>query len=113
MPWSSSNRKSRLPRDWGKRRRIVLERCGYQCERVRSSGRRCTSRATDVDHIIPGDDHSLSNLQGLCSWHHKEKTSRESQEAKAQIRASLKRPSEDNPGAVPIPEQKPRPIPGM
>lgn len=109
MPWSSSDRKSRLPSDWGRRRRIVLERCGYQCERVRSSGRRCTSRATDVDHIIPGDDHSLSNLQGLCSWHHKEKTSRESQAAKAEIRASLKRPAEENPTA----SLPPRPIPGM
>jgi 5-methylcytosine-specific restriction protein A len=110
MPWSSSDRKSRLPSDWQSRRRIVLERCGYQCEHVRSSGRRCGSKATDVDHVQHGDDHSLSNLQGLCSWHHKQKTSRESQEAKAEIRASLKRPQEpDAPGA----SLPPRPVPGM
>ena len=39
-------------------------------------------RATVVDHIVPhkGDDElrlDPSNLQSLCTWHHRQKTARE------------------------------------
>jgi len=33
------------------------------------------NRATDVDHIIPGDNHDEWNLTSLCSWHHLRKSS--------------------------------------
>lgn len=113
MPWSTSDRKSRLPSDWRTRRKVVLDRCGGRCEYMRSSGKRCSNKATDVDHIVAGDDHSLENLQGLCSWHHRQKTQREAQAARSEIRATLKRPAEEPPGAIDPKEARPRPIPGM
>ena len=77
MPWETSNRRERLPADWQARRRFVLERCGHRCEWMISRGERCPDRATDVDHIKPGDDHSFRNLRGLCSKHHARKSSSE------------------------------------
>lgn len=77
MPWATSNRRERLPADWQARRRFVLERCGHRCEWMISRGERCPEKATDVDHIKPGDDHSLRNLRGLCAKHHARKSSSE------------------------------------
>src|SRR5690606_39444957 len=69
--WSTSNRGERLPRNWRRIRAIVLERAGYRCEWIRiDTGERCTEVATDVDHILAGDNHSLNNLQALCRYHH-------------------------------------------
>jgi len=62
-------------------------------------GSRCTDKGTDVDHIKPGDDHSLDNLQLLCKWHHNKKSSREGN--KARPRLSEKRPKEAHPGLNP------------
>lgn len=42
--------------------------------------RRCTRPTSDVDHIVPrarGGSDDDSNLQGLCGYHHKQKTARE------------------------------------
>ncbi len=78
MPnWSGSDRRSRLPKDWPKIRLRVLRRDGGQCTALTEAGERCVSTATDVDHIRPGDDHSMENLRSLCSWHHRQKSSRE------------------------------------
>jgi len=41
---------------------------------------RCPRPTTDVDHIVPrsrGGSDDDSNLQPLCSFHHKQKTARE------------------------------------
>lgn len=89
--WHTSNRKQRLPPNWGSLRKKTLERDGYRCCAQTSSGR-CPSVATDVDHRRRGDDHSMSNLQSLCADHHKQKTSREGHLAyMAQRRAQQKR----------------------
>jgi 5-methylcytosine-specific restriction protein A len=78
MPnWQGSDRRSRLPADWPKIRLRVLRRDGGQCTALTEAGERCDSTATDVDHIRPGDDHSMGNLRSLCSWHHRQKSSRE------------------------------------
>jgi len=64
--------------------------------------------ATDADHIIPGDDHSLSNLQGLCRQHHLIKTGREVQAAQAKIRKLRRLPEEPQPGIIDGPPQPPK-----
>lgn len=72
-----TNRSERLPKDWQTRRRIVLNRNQGICVATD-----CQEDATDVDHIRRGDDHSLTNLQGLCASHHATKTAYEGQIAK-------------------------------
>lgn len=94
MAWSTSNRKSFFPRNWGAIRRRVLERAGYRCEHIDpDTGVRCRARANQVDHIRSkvdsadgGYDDSLSNLQALCGFHHSLKSSSEGGRAKAKAR---------------------------
>ena len=95
MPWSTSDRGQRLPSDWRLRRKSALSRAGYRCE---SPG--CGAPAVDCDHIVRGDDHSLSNLQALCAWHHKRKTARESAEARKLARSERIRPEPPHPGLI-------------
>lgn len=89
--WVGSTRRDRLPPDWPAVRAAVLERDGYRC-RLRFA-RVCVGSATDADHIEPGDDHSLENLQAACEPCHLVKSSAEGNAA--QIR--LRRPPERHP----------------
>lgn len=82
MAWDSSDRRSRLPDDWAIRRVRVLRRDAYKCQAQDSRGRRCGRPANQVDHIVHGDNHDLSNLQALCYDHHKVKSSSEGAEAR-------------------------------
>lgn len=78
MPgWKNSNRRSELPADWDRIRKVVLERDGYTCTERYSTGERCGRKATDVDHVRRGNDHRLSNLRSLCGWHHDRKSASE------------------------------------
>lgn len=77
MGWDTSDRRSRLPGDWASRRIRVLRRDGYVCQARDSTGHLCGYPANQVDHINPGDDHDLDNLQALRRWHHARKTSAE------------------------------------
>ncbi|MGW0468355.1 HNH endonuclease [Streptomyces sp. NPDC003027] len=86
MAWEGSTRRARLPRNWPAICRRIKRRDGYRCTTVFEVSGRCTQPGTDVDHIIPGDDHSDANLQLLCTWCHAQKTARE-----AGIAAGLKR----------------------
>jgi 5-methylcytosine-specific restriction protein A len=70
VAWAGSKRRSRLPPDWERRRRSVLARDEI-CTICRDA------LATEVDHINPGDDHSLINLQGVCKPCHTDKTQAE------------------------------------
>ena len=84
MAWSGK-RKYELPRDWAYRREVVRRRAGGICEgQVRAGAGmvRCTELGTDCDHKVRGQDHSLSNLQWLCHWHHQRKTTAEAAEAR-------------------------------
>lgn len=73
MAWETSNRRSRLPRDWEARRRIVIARDNGRCQAM-IGGASCPSDGTEVDHIVPGDNHDLTNLQLLCKACHSWKT---------------------------------------
>ncbi len=74
VAWSSSGRRDRLPSDWVSRRRVVLERDGGVCQ-WRVPGGVCGEPASDVDHVVLGDDDSFGNLRSLCSGHHSHKSS--------------------------------------
>jgi 5-methylcytosine-specific restriction protein A len=96
VSWQGSARKARLPEDWGPIRRDVLQRDGHRC-RIRTEG--CTGRATEVDHLVPGDDHSLGNLRAACTTCHGRKSSAEGVAARARLRALRARPLERHPGS--------------
>lgn len=84
MAWATSNRRDRLPANWERLRARVIRRAGGVCQGVLfDTGQRCNATGTDVDHITPGDDHGLDNLQLLCRWHHTQKTQAESATARA------------------------------
>jgi 5-methylcytosine-specific restriction endonuclease McrA len=69
--WHTSTRASRLPKDWEKRRKAVIERdvvCQICFVRI----------AVVADHIVPmTDNHELEALQGVCDPCHRQKTARE------------------------------------
>lgn len=68
---------------------------------ARKGGRfRCSAVGTDCDHVIRGDDHSLTNLEWLCARHHSIKTAAEGAEAKAAKRASGRRKPEQHPSEI-------------
>jgi 5-methylcytosine-specific restriction endonuclease McrA len=98
-PWAGSTRKSRLPVDWERLRAVVLQRCSFRCE-WNEDGSRCPYPATDVDHITPGDDHSLANLQGLCAAHHLTKTGREAKAVQLKRKKLERLPEEKQPGVI-------------
>lgn len=105
MPqWAGSDRRERLPSNWAVVRKRVLRRDDNRCtDRNPDTGLRCAEVATDVDHVVPGDDHSMSNLTSLCGWHHSRKSSREGHAAlMAKRRAHEKkfRRQEKHPGAL-------------
>lgn len=79
--WQGSTRRTRLPNDWRTRRLVVLKRDKGICYICGNEG------ADTVDHIKPGDDHSLTNLAAVhdrvpphC---HRAKSSKEGNEAQA------------------------------
>ena len=117
MPWTTSNRRQRLPTNWNKLRKQVLAKANYKCagldpvttpppttREAQGGAHRwhhpaCTMRATDVDHIIAGDNHELSNLQALSHACHTAKTTHENAAAKARIRATATREQPPHPCA--------------
>lgn len=113
MAWSSSDRKSRLPANWPFLRKAVLERCGGRCEVLKKDGSRCRDRATEVDHIVAGDNHHASNLRGICTWHHARKSAMEGVEAKRKANEILYRAPETHPGLIPEGQRKPTPNKGF
>ena len=107
MGWETSDRRQRLPDNWGALVRAVKHRAKAtsklgiaQCEARLPSRKRCPRLGRDVDHRIAGDDHSLNNLQLLCPTHHERKTVREAADGRAAFKQSKYRPSEDHPGTI-------------
>lgn len=99
MNWTGSDRRSRLPSDWPQIRVRILKRdptCVCTgCTRCQGA---CLRTSTDVDHIIPIDDHSDSNLRGLCNPCHLAKSSLEGHASTAL--AARRRPPEPHPGVI-------------
>lgn len=106
--WDNSSRRKSLPADWSKLRQQVFQRDGTVCTWLIYSSdeepRQCTRRATDVDHIKRGDDHSLENLRGLCHFHHNIKTQAEGLEARqkrwTEIHSRYRKQDETHPGLL-------------
>ena len=105
MAWTAvgtSDRAARLPSDWSTRRVRVLRRDSYRCQARDSLGVPCGELANEVDHVEPGDGHSLDNLQALCRWHHARKSSAEGAAAR-RPQAARRRKAEQHPGVRPSP----------
>ena len=104
MPgWQGSDRRDRLPPDWEKRRKRVLKRDNHECQVRMDNGTVCGDLATEVDHKRAGDNHEDWNLQAICSWHHKRKSSGEGGSALAAKRKQIDqrfRRTEDHPGLL-------------
>ncbi len=66
----------------------MLRRDGHRCTWIEEDGQRCPSPGIEVDHEIPGDDHSMANLRALCSYHHKLKSSAEGHAARRLARGA-------------------------
>ena len=94
--WDSSNRKSRLPANWNHLRSLVLRRDSHRCQ-IGDEG--CRTIATDVDHIVAGDNHAPENLQAACSRCHNRKSSREGNTARRKKAERRFRPVERHPGS--------------
>jgi 5-methylcytosine-specific restriction endonuclease McrA len=87
----------RMPSDWKSRRRRVLMRDFHVCQ---ISGPGCLAFADEVDHIVPNEDHSLSNLRAVCKACHREKTKQEAADGLRKAMLRGKRPQEPHPGSV-------------
>lgn len=92
--WAGSGRRLRLPPDWPHIRLRILQRDSWRCTAAGPDGCRCIQSATDVDHIVRGDDHRDLNLTSLCRDHHAMKSSREGNAARVRER----RPKPKHPG---------------
>ena len=110
MGWETSDRASRLPRQWRTRiRPAVLRRDRYRCTWDGADGVRCgwtdpTGSTLEVDHIVRGDDHRYTNLRTLCGRgspddHHGVKTAAEAAAGRAR-RPSRRRPAKPHPGII-------------
>ncbi|MEU7217989.1 HNH endonuclease [Nocardia iowensis] len=66
--------------------------------------RGCLHKASEVDHIRPGGDHSLSNLRAVCTPCHGRKSAAEGAAASVARRRELRtrrfRPAERHPGSL-------------
>lgn len=99
MAWSTSDRRRRLPAGWDAIRAQVRDRAHGACQ-ARVHDPRCNGRGSDADHIVPGDDHSLPNLQWLSGPCHRAKTAREAAD-RNRARAAMRIRPEQHPGAMP------------
>ena len=67
---------------WKHARALALQRDNHQCQ-IR--GPRCTTQATQVDHMVnvaTGGTDDLTNLQSACKPCHDQKTAREARAAR-------------------------------
>ena len=97
--WNTSHRHDRLPPDWQRIRTEVKARANGKCQ-AKHHAKGCNGIGTDCDHIIPGDDNSLDNLQWLSSACHKAKTARETAARNSWYRKTRLHPVEKNPGSI-------------
>lgn len=99
MTWTTSNRRTRLPKNWNQLRKQILQTTNGKCAGLATPGwgtgywedgphgtpyagprwhhTNCTTHATDIDHIRRGDSNRPDNLQPLCHPCHASKTTAE------------------------------------
>jgi 5-methylcytosine-specific restriction protein A len=95
--WRSAPR----PVDWPARVEAVLARDRVCQQKISADGSICGNpHDLECDHIGDPTNHELSNLQALCSTHHKRKTARQGAEARNRRRIPRKRPPEKHPGLI-------------
>ena len=99
MAWSTSNRRERLPDNWPAIRRAVKSRAKGRCEAT-THAKGCGGWGTDADHITPGDDHTLDNLQWLSGACHRAKTAAETTARNHARTEARTRPTEQHPGRM-------------
>lgn len=94
MSWRTSPRRAHLPPGWSHSiAPRILRRDGGICYRCGGFG------ATEVDHIVPGDDHRDVNLAAIHTGCHRAKTTAEAHAAKRARQAARYHPGEAHPGA--------------
>lgn len=99
MSWDTSDRKDRLPPDWPDIRRAVKARARGRCQ-ANPHDPKCPGWGSDADHITPGDDHSMDNLQWLSGACHWAKTNRETAARNRARKAAKLKPTEQHPGRL-------------
>lgn len=94
--WVGSGRRAELPPDWPERRRLVIAR-DRTCRQAADG--LCEGPTNQVDHVDHRRrwDHRPENLQLLCEYHHRAKSSREGNAVKPPPR---NRPRERHPGLM-------------
>lgn len=97
MSWYTSDRRTRLPEEWARVRAMVRDRAHNHCQAEIHSVL-CNGIGTDCDHIVPGDDNRLENLQWLNTHCHRMKTAKETAERNRRRKQQRKHPKEKNPG---------------
>ena len=99
--WNTSNRRHRLPppTQWAAIRRQVQARAHNKCQ-AQHHAKGCTGTGTECDHIKPGDNHNLDNLQWLSHECHKAKTDQETRERNHQQKTIKQHPKERHPGQL-------------
>lgn len=107
MSWYTSDRRSRLPKDWPHRCQAVKARAHGLCQATVHHPR-CDGMGTECDHITPGDDHSYENLQWLNHYCHQSKTQAEAATNNRERAAMRRRPAEEHPGRIAQHEQAPQ-----
>nr|DAP09027.1 MAG TPA: HNH endonuclease bacteriophage, HNH Endonuclease, DNA.52A [Caudoviricetes sp.] len=99
MAWATSTRRDRLPKDWPNIRAKIIRRARGMCEAT-DHDPRCNGKGTEVDHITPGDNHSLNNLRLLNTFCHRKVTAEYNTRRRRERAAMRKRPSEPHPGKI-------------
>jgi len=103
--WDSSTRRKDPPH-WDQLRTLTIQRAGGICQHITEPDPlghtyRCAYKGTEVDHILnlaAGGTDDPSNLQLLCTWHHKQKTAKEA--AANRKPRSERHPREKHPGML-------------
>jgi 5-methylcytosine-specific restriction protein A len=87
MGWETSNRRGKLPPDWGRIRARILRR-DRACQ-LRYDG--CGTIASEVDHIGAAEDHRETMLRGVCHACHVKRTAQQAADAKPRARRATER----------------------
>ena len=73
--WATTTGAPSLPSHWAIIRAQVLLRDRHTCQAC--AGTRCGNLRLEVDHIVNGDNHDLTNLQTLGRTCHRANTTQE------------------------------------